>query len=99
MSADDTLVCGRCGGANRPTASRCWVCYSPLGATNDAAGGSPGADAPAPTLKVLPAKKVSNPWVTALKIVIVLSIIIAAIPILLFITCVGIIAVSNPTFH
>jgi hypothetical protein len=86
------LVCGRCGGTNRPGSTRCWVCYTPL-------TGADPAGAPAATLRVAPgAKNVNSPWVTALKIVIVLSIIITMIPFLLLITCVGIF-IANPSFH
>jgi hypothetical protein len=93
--SDDQIVCGRCGGTNRPGSARCWVCYTPL----DTAA-SAGAEAPAATLRVAGAnKKTSNPLIIALKIVVVLSIIIALIPVLLIITCFGILAVSNPSFR
>jgi hypothetical protein len=89
MSATNEIVCGRCGGSNHLASTRCWVCYSPLAA--ETAGG----EGPAPTLKVAPRQNAHNPWVTALKIVLVLSFIMAMVPVLLFITCVGIIAVGS----
>jgi hypothetical protein len=94
MSAHE-LVCGRCGGTNHAASTRCWVCYSPLAAEAAPAG----SDAPAPTLQVAAKKDVNSPLVTALKIVFVLSCIAVMIPVLLFITCVGIMVVNPPSFH
>jgi hypothetical protein len=68
------VICGRCRGANRPHAARCWVCAAPLDG---------GTAAP-------------RSWgMTLLKIVLISLAIIAAIPVLLFITCVGIVLVAR----
>jgi hypothetical protein len=84
VSAAAEVVCNRCGGSNRPGAARCWVCYTPL------VSGAVSAD-----VEGALRKDVSNPMVTALKIVLVLCCIVAMIPVLLFVTCVGILMVAN----
>jgi hypothetical protein len=88
MSNPDDVVCGRCGGTNRPGRPRCWVCYSPLGPAEaePATGGEP-----APTLRVAPRAHTKSPLITALKIVFVLCCVVAMVPVLLFVTCVGIV--------
>jgi hypothetical protein len=88
MSSPDDVVCGRCGGTNASGRPRCWVCYNPL---VEAASEPAPASEPASTLRVAPRRRANNPWVTALKIVFVLCLVIAMVPVLLIITCFGIV--------
>lgn len=97
MSAGDDVLCPRCSATNRPTAARCWVCYSPLAGAGDTAEPplaetvrtSPGARAPQVT------KPKPSTLSVVVKVVIVMVGIAALIPVLLIVTCFGLIAFSS----
>jgi hypothetical protein len=95
MSAGD-IVCARCSAVNKPTAERCWVCYSPL------AGAEPSAAPPlADTVRTAPGARARavqpkpSTMSVVLKVVIIMIGIVTIIPVLLIVTCFGAIALSS----
>jgi hypothetical protein len=95
MSADATVTCGRCGGANRPDRARCWVCYTPLDEGTDTRSDA-SAYAATPVVQPRP-KPAKSPWKIALTVVLISVGIMVMIPVLLIITCFGIFAFSSPS--
>lgn len=96
MSATDEVTCPRCDANNRLGSARCWVCYSPLAASAEDA-----ATLPAETIRTAPgsrgsaAKPRPSTLSVVLKIVVVVMGLAALIPVLLIVTCFGLIAFSS----
>ncbi len=81
MSAVPDVACPRCGSPSRPWARFCWTCEAELPAPVVPAGAAP----PRPR----------GPLHTLLTVVAIVAGIVIAIPLLLFVTCVGLLVAGK----